>query len=56
MYKEILDQFLAYLLKFSDNKLPHYHKGMEMKFSSEEELSLACDIKNLLQKGVIMES
>ena len=41
----------------SDNKLPHYHKEMEMSFSSKEELFLPCEIKNnLLQKGVTKKS
>ena len=43
-------------LEFSDKKLPHYHKGMEMGFSSKEELFLACEIKSLWQKGVTKES
>ena len=43
-------------LGFSDNKLPHYHKGLEMRFYSEEQLFLADEIKNLLWKGVIKES
>ena len=42
-------------LEFSDNKLPHYHNGMEMGFSSKE-LFLTSEIKNLFQKGVIKES
>ena len=43
-------------LEFSDKKLPHYHKGMEMGFSSKEELFLACEIKSLWQKSVTKES
>ena len=50
MDKEILGSVSDLSLEFSDNKLPHYHKGMEMKFSSKEELFLADKIKNLLQK------
>ena len=52
MDKEILRS----VYRLSDNKLPHYHQGMEIWFSSKEELFLACEIKNLLQKGVIKES
>ena len=51
--KEILGSVSGLSLEFSDNKLPHYHKGMEMRFSFKEELFLADEIKNLLQKGVI---
>ena len=43
-------------LEFTDNKLSHYHKGIEITFSSKEELFLADQIENLLQKGVIKES
>ena len=56
MDKEILGSVSGLSLEFSDNKLPHYHKGMEMRFSSKEELFLADEIKNLLRKGVIKES
>ena len=56
MDKEILGSVSGLSLEFSDNKLPHYHKGMEMRFSSKEELFLADEIKNLQQKGVIKES
>ena len=56
MDKHILGSVFGLSLEFSDNKLPHYHKGMEMRFSSKEELFLACKIKNLLQEGVIKES
>ena len=56
MDKEILGSVPGLSLEFSDNKLPNNHKGMKMRFSSKEELSLACEIKNLLQKGVIKES
>ena len=48
MDKEILESVSGLFLELSDNKLPHYHKGMEMRFSSKEELFLACEIKNLL--------
>ena len=54
MDKEILRSVSGLSLYFSDNKLPHYHKGLEMRFSSKEELR--DEIKNLLQKGVIKES
>ena len=56
MDKEILGSIPGLSLDFSNNKLPHYHKGMEMRFSSKEKLFLACEIKNLLKKGVIKES
>ena len=56
MDKEILASVSGLSLEFSDNKLPHYLKGMKVRFSSKEELYLACEIKNLLQKGVIKES
>ena len=42
-------------LEFSDNKLPHYHKRMEMRFFSKEELFLADEIKHLQQKVLIKE-
>ena len=38
MDKEILWSVSRLSLQFSDNKLPHYHKGMEMRFYSNEEL------------------
>ena len=50
MDKEILGLVSALFLEFSDNKLPHYHKGREMRFSSKEELFLANEIKNLCKK------
>ena len=56
MDKKILGSVSGLSLEFSDNKLPHYHKGMDMRFSSKEELFLAHEIKSLLQKGVIKES
>ena len=56
MDKEILGSVSGLSLEFSDNKLPHNQKGMEMRFSSKEELFFADEIKNLLQKGVIKES
>ena len=38
MDKEILGSVSGLSLEFSNNKLPHYHKGrMEMRFSSKEE-------------------
>ena len=54
--REILGSMSGLSLEFSDNKLPHYYKGLEMRFSSKEELFLADEIKNLLQKAVIKES
>ena len=53
MDKEILGSVSRLFLKFL--KLPHYHNGLEMRFSSKEVLFLADEI-NLLQKGVIKES
>ena len=53
---KILGSVSGLFLEFFDNKKPYYHKGMEMRFSSKEELFLADEIKNLLQKGVIKES
>ena len=50
MDKEILESVSGLSLEFSDNKPPCYHKGMEMRFSSKEELFLADEIKNLQQK------
>ena len=52
MDKEILRSVYG----LSDNKLPHYHQGMEIRFSSKEELFLGRENKNLFQKGVIKES
>ena len=54
MDKEILRSVSGLSLDFSDNKLPQYLKGLEMRYSSKEELR--DEIKNLLQKGVIKES
>ena len=50
MEKKILGSASGLSLEFSDNKLPHYHKRMEMRFSSKEELFLACENENLLKK------
>ena len=47
MDKEILGSFSGLSLESSDKKLPNNHKGMKMRFFSKEELSLACEIKNL---------
>ena len=55
MDKEILRSVSGLSLEFSDKKLPYYHKGMEMRFSSKEELFLANEIKHLLQKGILKE-
>ena len=46
MDKEILGSVSGFSLEFSDKKLPHYHKGLEMRFSSKEELFLIDEIKN----------
>ena len=48
MDKKILGSVSGLSLEFPDSKLPHYHKGMEMRFSSKEELFLADEIENLL--------
>ena len=52
----ILESVPSLSLEVSDNKLPHYHKGLKMRFSSKEELLLAEEFKNFLQKGIIKES
>ena len=46
MDKEILGSVSGLSLEFSDKKLPNYHKGLEMRFSSKEELFLIDEIKN----------
>ena len=46
MDKEVLGSVSGLSLEFSDNELPYYHKGMEIRFSSKEELILAYKIKN----------
>ena len=51
MDKEILGPVSGLSLEFSDNKLPHYHIGMKMRFSAKEELFLACVIKNFKIKS-----
>ena len=56
MNKEILESLSGLSLGFSDNKLLHYHKRLEMRFYSKEELFLAGKINNMVQKGVIKES
>ena len=56
MDKEILGSVSSLSLEFSDSKLPHYHKELEIRFSSKKELFLADGIKSLLQKGAIKES
>ena len=40
MDQETLGSVSALSLQFSYKKLSHYHKGMEMRFSSKEQLSL----------------
>ena len=45
MGKEILESVPRLSLKFSDKKLHHYHKGLEMRFSSKEELFLVDETK-----------
>ena len=47
MGKEILRSVSGLSLECSDNKLPHYHKGMEMRFTFIVELFLADEIRNL---------
>ena len=60
MDKEILGSVSGLSLEFSDNKLPHNQKGMEMRFSSKEELFFADELKICCkkqgEKGVIKES
>ena len=48
MDKETVGSVSGLLLEFSDNKLPHYHKGTEMRFSSKEELFLVDEINLIL--------
>ena len=55
MDQEILGSVSGLSLEFSDNKLPHYHNGLAMRFSPKEELHLEDEIKNLLWKDVIKE-
>lgn len=38
-------------LEFRDKSLPHYHKGMEMRYFSKEELLLANEIKSVIVKS-----
>ena len=45
MDKEILGSVSGLSLEFSDNKLPHYHKEIEMRFFSKEELFLQMKLK-----------
>ena len=56
MDKDILGSVSGLSLEFSDIKLPHYHKGMKVRFSSKEELFFADEIKNLQEKDVTRES
>ena len=56
MDKEVLGSVSGLSLELFDNKLPQYHKEMEIRFSSKKELFLAYEIKNLFQKGIIKES
>ena len=56
MDKEILRSVFGLSLEYSDKKLPHYHKGMEMRFSSKEKMFSVDEIKNILRKGVKKES
>ena len=51
MDKEILGSVSGLSLEFSNNKQPHYHKGMEMRFSSKEELFSAYVIKNVIKES-----
>ena len=41
MDKYILRPFSGLSLEFSDNKQGHYHKRIELRFSSKEELFLS---------------
>ena len=56
MDEEILGSVSDLSLEFCDNKLPHYHKWMKMRFSSKGELLLADETKSLLQKDFLKES
>ena len=56
MDQEILGLVSDLSFKFFKSKILHYHKGMEIKISSKEELLLPDEIKNLLQKGIIKGS
>ena len=51
MDKEILGSVSGLSLEFSNNKQPHYHKGMEMRFSSKEELFSVDVIKNVIKES-----
>ena len=42
---EILGSVSGSSLKFFDKKLPHYYKGIEMRFFPKQELFLADEIK-----------
>ena len=56
MDEEILRSVFGVSLECLDKKLPHYHKGMEMRFFSKEEMFLIGEIKYLLRKGITKES
>lgn len=46
--KEILGSGSGLYLEFQDKNLPHYHKGMEMRYLSKEELFVANEIKSVI--------
>ena len=56
MNKDILGLVPGLSLEFYDNKLTHYHKRMEKRFSYKEELFLADGIKNFAQKDIMKKS
>ena len=50
MDKKVLESVSGLSLEFSDHKLPHYHKGVEMRFSSKEELFWQLKLKTCCKK------
>ena len=50
MGKEIFASEFGLSVEFSNSKLPHNHKGLEMRFCSKEELFLADEIKICCKK------
>ena len=50
MGEEILGSVSSLSLIFSNNKLPHYYKRMEMRFASKEEFLFADEIKQFIAK------
>ena len=50
MDREILEPVSGLYLKFSNNKLPHYHKEMQMRFPSKEEFFWYVRLKTCCKK------